>query len=527
MSNQLSIHDVIDDNLIIYMMQFLDDSSKRKFISTCKFLLDLQSRIYYDDEIYVYNEVRHLSYGEFFKRLYYYYAIEINSPDINFIPQNIEYLQIYHDVSIEDFFEKNAGKLESIKYFDVDTIDTGRINKSINNIDTIKTLFVRNEQNLLNLLKPSINKLYIDYHTNLDLNLSFSKLTHITFNSNFNKSTDFMFPETLEYLNLGDKFNTPLTSNSLPKNLKHLYLGYTYNYPVENCLPYGLKHLIFGHLFTQKIKNAIPETVTHLCMGGRFYRKVKGYLPKNLVHLELGWGFNKPLLGDIPNVEYLKTGSSFEYPICDDSNPSKITHLIIGSKINKPDYVLPQSLKTLILDLDYDDSTILFKIPNSVTNLVIAGSTSIDLSSLDINCYNHITHLTLNTFVKGSLKKFRNIDTIVLDEYFSISLHNLLPNNLKHLYIESENYEKQKQFIESHVTIHTFKSSWISEIENNFLSKFWYGESKYDFIDEIIEYYKKYNKNKFIQKPLIESIIPIKQNSSHDCGLYCPFSKDY
>ncbi|AKI79894.1 hypothetical protein [Niemeyer virus] len=523
MSNQLPIYDVIDDNLIVYMMQFLDDVSKRKFISTCKFLLKLQSRIYYDDEIYIYNKVQHLSYSEFFKRLYYYAGII--SSNINFIPQNIEYLQIYRDVSIEDLFEKNVGKLDSIKYLDFDEIDAGKINKLKNNPNSIKTLFVNNEQNLLNLLIPSINKLYIHYHSNLDLNLSFFKLTHITFHCGFNKSTDFMFPETLEYLDLGDKFNTPLTPNSLPKNLKHLYLGYEYNYPIENCLPYGLKHLILGHLFTQKIKNAIPETVTHLCIGGRFYRKVRGYLPKNLIHLELGWGFNKPLLGEIPNVEYLKTGSSFEYPICDDSNPSKITHLIMGSKINKSDYVLPQSLKTLVLDLHYDDPTILFKIPNSVTNLVIANSTSIDLGLLDSNCCNHITHLTLNKFAKGSLKNLHNIDTLILDQYFSTSLHNLLPHNLKHLYIENEFYKKQKQFIESNISVHIYKSDWFDETEDKFLSKFWYGDSKYDFIDEIIQHHKKYNK--FIQKPPVESIIPIKQNSSYDCGLYCPFSKDY
>lgn len=94
--------------------------------------------------------------------------------------------------------------------------------------------------------------------------VQFSKyLRFLTLRAPFNYMRKGWLPDSLEYLDLGDRFNRPFLPNMLPKRLKTLVLGgyYTHFIP-EGILPSTLQSLTVGHRYDRPFQaEALPSSL--------------------------------------------------------------------------------------------------------------------------------------------------------------------------------------------------------------------------------------------------------------------------
>nr|AEX62375.1 putative F-box and FNIP repeat-containing protein [Moumouvirus Monve] len=77
----MAIFQTLDDNIIGYILSFVQDHDKLNFISTCQDSKKLLLKNIYYDNIYDYDEVKHLSYINQIKNISYY-AFKKNIPKI-------------------------------------------------------------------------------------------------------------------------------------------------------------------------------------------------------------------------------------------------------------------------------------------------------------------------------------------------------------------------------------------------------------------------------------------------------------
>jgi hypothetical protein len=90
------------------------------------------------------------------------------------------------------------------------------------------------------------------------------KMTHLTFDNEFDDPIHFIIPSTVTHLTFGKNFNQP----------------------IKNCIPSSVTHLTFGYRFDKDIANIIPSSVTHLTLDGNFYRIIYGYqLPQSIIEI--------------------------------------------------------------------------------------------------------------------------------------------------------------------------------------------------------------------------------------------------
>ena len=94
--------------------------------------------------------------------------------------------------------------------------------------------------------------------------------------------------DSLEFLKLGD-FEPPLEGN-LPKNLKSLVLGETFNQKLEEILlPQTLQHLDVGMTYNHSLDHVnFPEILSSLTFGDKFNQSFETVKLPNLQDLSLG-----------------------------------------------------------------------------------------------------------------------------------------------------------------------------------------------------------------------------------------------
>lgn len=103
-----------------------------------------------------------------------------------------------------------------------------------------------------------------------------------------------LFPISLEYLDLGRKFNQDLQANFFPDNLKSLTF-FSFNKSLKrNILPAKLEYLDMGLAFNKELDaGVLPETLKTLKLGN-FGKDIRvGVLPANLEVLEFHFGYRK------------------------------------------------------------------------------------------------------------------------------------------------------------------------------------------------------------------------------------------
>jgi len=198
-----------------------------------------------------------------------------------------------------------------------------------NSIDTNQDIgLINDDLSGLNELPDNIRDKIVFIRSNNDIDLTLTQgtlpknLKHLELGWRFSNGAKPLepnvLPPSLKYLELGWAFKNgdkPLTPNVLPRNLTHLILGADFNnggqYITRDVLSPNLTHLEFGFNFTNDHKpitrDDLPTTITHLVLGFNFNNGgeylIKDILPPNLKYLAISYKFNKG--GLPPTPDYL------------------------------------------------------------------------------------------------------------------------------------------------------------------------------------------------------------------------------
>ncbi|AVL94298.1 putative F-box and FNIP repeat-containing protein [Megavirus vitis] len=421
--DDVNIVDAFDNYMICYIVDFLDDKSKRLFLSVNHLLNDLQSDIYYY-ELYDYQMIGHLSYYNSFKQVKY---IAHDS----FIPKGVTNL-IFHnytpkistgtipdsvkEITFDDGFNKPIQKeyfpsdLRYLKFGqafsqiikdnlpdNLETLIVGlEFEQSIQGAlpSTLKNLELHNVSDISDCLPSGLENLVINHH---DLNGDICKhlpvgLKSLTINSHNYVEISGNLPETLEYLNLR-LLGSQLHKNIIPPNVKHLVLYGSYNEHIIKYIPKSviklellsddsfdisglsssIEYLRLSNEFDEDIDRCIPANLKELIFGRSFNSSIKNALPKGLKRITLGTLFNQEICAeDMPeSLEYIKFGDIFNQNMNNRlTKLTNLTTLIFGDNFDKDIQGLPNSLTRLEFGRKFN-RRILNLIPDRVTCLTL------------------------------------------------------------------------------------------------------------------------------------------------------------
>ncbi|AUV58573.1 F-box and FNIP repeat-containing protein [Bandra megavirus] len=203
----MSITDILNIDIIMCILDYLQDYDKMNFMMTCKEYYAIKNYVNYIN-IYEYNNVKLLPFRNKFKRLIY------------------------------------RGKIPN------------------NNISIIK-----NEYLVKNLNKPipdGLTHLKFEPSFNQDVkNCIPNSVIHLVFGWNFNQDVKDCIPYSVTHLTFGHSFNQNI-KNCIPNSVRHLTFGRNFYQNIQDCVPYSVTHLTFNREYDKNIKLWIPSTVTHL-----------------------------------------------------------------------------------------------------------------------------------------------------------------------------------------------------------------------------------------------------------------------
>ncbi|QGR54348.1 fnip repeat-containing protein [Moumouvirus maliensis] len=288
--------DVIYDDIIFYLFQFLEDKDKINFCDTSKRLYLFKKYLIFNN-VHDYYDILNSSYGKFTKIKYYAHTKNI--------PNGVTHL-IFRDRFNEP--------LENC------------IPKSVTHITFGKTF----NQSLEGCLPDNVYYLKLGSHFNRSIKANILKnITHLEFGFFFNKPILESLPPNLTHLKFGRHFNKSI-KDCIPESVTYLKFGCNYNQSIDKCIPNNVKHLKFGTFFNQPIGY---EIISH--------RKPEyiSFLPNNLSSLKFGYSFKQSINKLIPqNIKRLK----FNY---------YLSEYILGLEFNDSIYdYIPKNVQYLIID---------------------------------------------------------------------------------------------------------------------------------------------------------------------------------
>jgi len=166
-----------------------------------------------------------------------------------------------------------------------------------------------------------------------------NSVTKLTMGKFFSEPT-FFIPSSVKILDLGLKFNSPLTPNLLPSTLEELFLSDSFNQPLtQGILPQSLVLLQFGSQFSQILcKKVLPHGLKKLVFKSGYYDKsILECIPTSLKELEITLEspdklYEKKELNSQEIPMFINTLVVGGYqPICSiDKLPSNIKSLSLG-----------------------------------------------------------------------------------------------------------------------------------------------------------------------------------------------------
>ena len=201
-----SIFDKLNHDIILYIIEFLNDQDKIRFVSIEQKMNLLKYHIKFYDK-YEYDKIKHLSFVKNFEQIHYL------SHDIN-IPNCITHLTFYYHFN-EEIKDRIPNSVTHLTF--------GRkFNKEIKNCERLEAT---------PLSQPATRGQGIP-----------DSVTHLTFNRNFNKEI----------------------KDCIPNSVTHLTFEYRFNQEIKDCIPNSVTHLTFHKKFQKFNKNHVPSTVKYL-----------------------------------------------------------------------------------------------------------------------------------------------------------------------------------------------------------------------------------------------------------------------
>ncbi|AZL89650.1 F-box and FNIP repeat-containing protein [Megavirus baoshan] len=458
----IDIVNAFDNFMICHIANFLDDKSKRLFLSVNRSLNDLQPDLYYYD-LYDYKMIGHLSYRESFKKVKYIahdsfipnivtdlkFVNNIPKITVGLIPDSVRKITFSNDFNEpikKEYFPSGLKYLKFGQAFNQTIKDNLPDNLETLIVDlqfdqsiqdalplTLKNLELHNVTDISNCLPNGLEKLVINHH---NLNGDICKhlptgLKSLTINSNSYVEISGNLPVNIEYLNLR-LLQSQLRDNIIPPNVKYLVLDGPYNESIIKYIPSSvvklellsddsidisglgssIEYLRLSNEFNGDINERIPANVKELVFGFSFNSSIHNSLPKGLKRITFGNLFNQDICcEDMPeSLEYIKFGEKFNQDINKRlTKLTNLTSLIFGDGFDKDIQGLPKSL----IHLEFGN-----KFNRKILNLIPNG----------------VTHLTLG-------------------RRFSQKIQGAIPNSVTHLSINKVFYERNKQYIRSDINI--------------------------------------------------------------------------
>ncbi|AHA45579.1 putative F-box and FNIP repeat-containing protein [Hirudovirus strain Sangsue] len=285
---------ILESHIILYILEFLSDSDKIRFMSTCKSIYTFRSHVTYNN-FYVYDTVNHLSFVDKFKKLIH------------------------------------------LKFFDENQINYGPI-------------FI--VKSIRDIIPPYIKCIVFDDSFDEDITDFIPEgIVCIIFGTHFNKPIQKILPSSITHIIFGYMFNQSI-KDILPHGLIELTLGYNFNQSI-NDIPNTITKLMFDSEFIPEIHGKIPNSINCLGFDGYHGQIQKKDIPNNINHLIIGTGYHSNMCLVIEdciskiiteNITHLTLGWNFDGMIF--NIPNGVTHLFLHQKFN-PVIIkyLPSSIK--------------------------------------------------------------------------------------------------------------------------------------------------------------------------------------
>ena len=185
-----------------------------------------------------------------------------------------------------------------------------------------------------------------------------------------------VWPKSLKYLALGNRFNERLPALDGFQGLELLVFGTDFNQNLAGISwPKSLRSLTFGHDFNQSLLGVtLPSTLESLFFGANFNRSLLGVtLPSRLETLFFGHHFNQSLEQvKLPkSLKNLRFSYHFDHDLQGVDLPFGLESLVLDGRFNWSlrHVRLPSTLQCLILGEDFNHSLEGVTLPNSLQNL--------------------------------------------------------------------------------------------------------------------------------------------------------------
>jgi hypothetical protein len=327
--------------------------------------------------------------------------------------------------------------------------------------------------NSLNNLPKSLEK-FIFYHS------------FITMGGNIylsNKSNIIKVPKVSCYYDKNTKIDICYVEKifvSLPENLKHLDLTYSYKLNfLSDYLNYSMENLNC-HIKKKMIKNLqildnLPTNLEVLKYPSNYNLIMVERIPQNIIRLFLSNKFNKSV-DKLLNPNF---GTSKPRP------PTKITHLVFGDEFNQPVNYLPLTLKNIFFGSSFNKS--IDNLPDSIEVLVLGTNFNKCVQNFPTNLIEITFGEEFNQSINGLKLKVKKIIFTKYDtceKYCKIIYSE--EDNMKKDYYYKFNYDKKISKIPPNAKLFLPDMRKINYIKSN--EKFYPMFNEY-MEKELVEYY--------------------------------------
>lgn len=161
-----------------------------------------------------------------------------------------------------------------------------------------------------------------------------------------------IFPETLKTLIIGNYFNKSLDRVIFPPSLRKLTIGNGFNQPINNVKwVNSIEEVKFGNSFDRPlVQDNLLQFMIRTSFQDKFNLNLVD-LPKKLKKIDFGYSFNQPINNIIwpETLEELSFGESFDQTIDNIKWPENLTKMTIKNFEDKNLENLPPSLTHLTI----------------------------------------------------------------------------------------------------------------------------------------------------------------------------------
>ena len=171
-----------------------------------------------------------------------------------------------------------------------------------------------------------------------------------------------VWPNGLQGLEFGDRFNQPIIGVAWPTYLQQLSFDGRFNQPIIGVeWPVSMQQLSFGYCFNQPIVGVVwPTPLQQISFDGRFNQPIIGVAwPTSLQQISFDGRFNQPIIGVLwpTSLQQLTFRGIFNQPIIGAGWPSSLQQLSLGDGFNQPivGVVWPNSLKRLSFEFLFNE----------------------------------------------------------------------------------------------------------------------------------------------------------------------------